>query len=115
MEILDFLSSDSNDSDTHSHSVEDVDFYNSFAEDHISDIDPTTDIDNNDTLLPQINSEASYPKKIFPSIKSDRPGNVFEYQILKENWMIVNLVEERYQFVPPVVDKVNHKSTMTKF
>ena len=78
MKAIDLLSSDSDDSDAHGHSVKQVYLYNSFIEDHISIIDPTTDTDNDDTLLSQINLEASHPEFYLSGINTDKPGEVIE-------------------------------------
>ena len=80
VETIDLLSSDSDDSDVYGHSVKEVDLYNSSNEDRISIIDPTTD--NNDTSLPQINLETSYPEFYLPSISADKHGDVLENEFL---------------------------------
>ena len=75
------MSSDSDDSDDQGQSV----IYDSIGEDQISIIDSTNDTDNNDTLLPQIDLEASYPKFYLPGINTDKPGDVLENEFLIGN------------------------------
>ena len=115
VETIELLSSQSDDSDGNVNSDNQFDLSNSSDEDRGNVINSTAETDISNSLLPQINLEASIPDFYLPGINTDKPGEVLEQEFLKEDWMTVHLVDELIHFVPPAVDKTKSQEYNDKF